>query len=295
MYNFINMVNYVEPKSFLMENAPTLISRGKVILDYLVSTLGSEYYIIILRDYAGNHEVPMKRQRTMILGFKKEICLGIPELNYESHRVTVGDIFAKFDDKISVSEDELVPERTCKDLEQFYGQVSPGESIMTALAKYSKESLQLMGVPEDKVKTIIKLKEKLEAGKGAFEKSPSRLKLDSVAPSLASVIEFIHPAYNRPLTVREYARLMGYPEEFEFVNDSKAPYIQCIAQGVPVNFVKWAATNIKEILEGKHEFNFEIKDLEQQTIEFINACNPEKIIRRTFSKDSFNQSDNICK
>ena len=77
IYKFTDTVKAVRPKSFIMENAPTLISRGKIILDYMVSKL-DDYNITIIRDYAGNHGVAMKRQRTLVVGFRKDILPGFP-------------------------------------------------------------------------------------------------------------------------------------------------------------------------------------------------------------------------
>lgn len=125
MYKFANVVKRIRPKTFLMENAPTLLSRGKRVLNFIVSEL-RDYNIVILRDYAGNHGVAMRRQRTMLLGFHKD-WFGrgaFPILNLEYNRVNVQDIFAKHIN-INVPNMEKVPERTCKELEGLYDLVSP--------------------------------------------------------------------------------------------------------------------------------------------------------------------------
>ena len=289
MYNFIDTVSYVQPKTFLMENAPTLISRGKVILDYMVSILSSDYYIYIIRDYAGNHKVPMKRQRTIVLGFRKNFFEGVPVLkDYEevTGEITAGEVLSE------ISEDSpnmyLEENRSCKDLEKYLEYIQVNKSIMHSLSEFSEDFINNLDISEKRKKNILTLKRKMNAGKGVFDKTPFKLDKNLVAPSMTSLSEFINPVYDRHLYIREYAKLMGYPDDFEFVKDAKVPYIQSIAQGVPVNFAKWAAMNVKDALEKKSKF---LKDID---IVVENRCDPKKIKTMFYSKEKFFNTDNIC-
>ena len=295
IYKFVDTVNIVKPKTFLMENAPTLISRGKIILNYLVSTL-KDYNITVIRDYAGNHGVAMRRQRTLVIGTRKDILDGFLPIYPTIHRVNVADVLLEDEfsdlDSAPVYNLELVPERTCKDLEKYYDSVLPGDSIMTTLAKLSDNIILNLDISPNIKRQIFTLKDKMNNNKGAYEKSPSRLKLDEWSPSLASVMEFIHPIYNRPLYIREYARLMGYPDNFEFISDAKVPYIQAIAQGVPVNFAKWAAGQIKNYLDNPSD---NISIMNNRSIRYLNICNYKNITAKVFTIDEFINIDNICK
>ncbi len=293
IYKFTDTVKAVRPKSFIMENAPTLISRGKIILDYMVSKL-DDYIITIIRDYAGNHEVAMKRQRTLVVGFRKDVLPGFPMIMSNWNKVSIDIILNRDTDSFYTSSNrELVPERTCKDLEKLYNRVLPGDSIMTTIAKYNTDKeIWDLDIPENFKIQALRLREKINDGKGAFEKSPSRLVGTSVAPSLASVMEFIHPIEDRPLYIREYARLMGYPDTFEFVKDAKVPYVQAIAQGVPVPFAKWIAENIYNTLEHKKC----IIPNENKTIRYMNMCNQNNANKtKFFTIEEFINTDNICK
>ena len=91
-YRLFNMFNKVEPKVFIIENAPTLITLGLPILKDLVKELGSKYRFTIVRDRAGNHEVPMLRMRTLVVGWSRKHFSKIPVIKQDSHeRVTVKD------------------------------------------------------------------------------------------------------------------------------------------------------------------------------------------------------------
>lgn len=298
IYDVVRMINTIQPKSFIIENAPTLITRGKKILDYLVQVLKDNYMITIIRDYAGNHRVPMKRQRTLVVGTKVDLFPTInsfPVLYSEYEYMTVKQCLEGVE--YAHSNMTLVPERSCKDLEKYYYTVKRGDSIMSTLAKSINSVLDVqvlkeLGLSENRMSQILKLKEKMDNGKGAYEKSPSRLKED-IAPSLASVIEFIHPIEDRPLYIREYARLMGYPDTFEFVEDAKVPYIQAIAQGVPVNFAFWIANELRQNILNHSCISWSLD--RDYKVRYLNYCNKKHIIEKYFTLEDFLNTDNICK
>ena len=284
MYKYFETVNSIRPKVFLMENAPTLVSRGREILNFLVSSLGAFYNIVILRDYAGNHGVPMRRQRTLVVGFRKDIFNHlVADIKSEHNIKWAYDAITENIISNCKYNMELVPERSCKELEHLYSIIVPGESIIYTLTKYTTEQMKSMNVPENYIKAVDKLKYKIFNNLRAYEKSPCKIKTQEWAPSLASPVELIHPDENRPFYIREYARLMGYPDDFEFVNDAKVPYVQAIAQGVPVDFVYWIANYIKDALLG-------INLIELQSdcsIIYKNLCNENNIIEKQFDIKDF--------
>ena len=59
-----------------------------------------------------------------------------------------------------------------------------------------------------------------------------RLYPDQVATSINGLSRYIHPFENRLLTVREHARLMGYPDSFVFTGFSDSQYNQ-VGESVP--------------------------------------------------------------
>ena len=89
----------------------------------MVSKL-DDYNITIIRDYAGNHGVAMKRQRTLVVGFRKDVLPGFPMIMSNWNKVSIDIVLNRDIDSFYVSSNrELVPERTCKDLEKLYNRV----------------------------------------------------------------------------------------------------------------------------------------------------------------------------
>lgn len=68
IYEVANTINIIEPKTFLIENAPTLITKGAPILKDIQRILSDKYRVTVITDLAGNHNVPMFRKRTLVVG-----------------------------------------------------------------------------------------------------------------------------------------------------------------------------------------------------------------------------------
>jgi DNA (cytosine-5)-methyltransferase 1 len=257
-YRVINIIKHTQPKAFIIENAPTLIKLGYPILLDIVKELKNIYNFTIVRDYAGNHNVPMKRMRTLVVGYNKNYIKNIPILEMKKQKpVTVKDILQDlYDYKLnnnSINNFEFVSDVANK-YSYLYEYVKPNQSLTTALINNFEEVKDKIQ-DEKFLNCIIRNKTKVDNGQALFDKSEFRLKEDKFIPSMTSLSKFIHPLQNRVLTIREYARIMGYPDDFIFYpNECETPIIQCLAQGVPVNFVKYISNEVKEVLNNNREF-----------------------------------------
>ena len=259
-YRLFNVFNHMQPKVFIVENAPTLIKLGYPILKDMANQLSHLYNFTVVRDYAGNHEVAMLRQRTLVFGWRKDVFKKIPIVKQDCHpKITVEDTFAGLlddttDDFKSVTSDNI------KDLFKY---AVPGYSLMTGLAmKWLKNedgfcdmlSKRLEGTSH--IKEVKRIAAKLVDEKSCWDKSPVKLKLDGRFPSLTSVNEYIHPTQDRMISLKELARIMNYPDWYDFTDEKhecKIPVTQAIAQGVPANFGKYAAMQARLALESKLE------------------------------------------
>lgn len=99
-------------------------------------------------------------------------------------------------------------------------------------------------------RVIPKLTSRLREHRGFWDHSPYRLNENAQCLSLTGLSYFIHPIHNRMLNRRELARIMGYPDDFDVSGKCKIFITQALAQGVPVNFAKYIATQVYKALEG---------------------------------------------
>ncbi len=72
-----------------------------------------------------------------------------------------------------------------------------------------------------------------------------RLKIDEPCLTItsAAIREFIHPNENRPLTIRECARVQTFPDSFSFSGNNQQ-VIQQIGNAIPPNLAKIFASHI---------------------------------------------------
>ena len=60
---------------------------------------------------------------------------------------------------------------------------------------------------------------------------------------------YLHPVYDRTITVREAARLQGFPDTFQFAGDAIGPQYSQVGNAVPVPLARALANAVKVHLE----------------------------------------------
>ena len=257
-YRTFDAIDKIEPKVFFIENAPTLINTGYPILLKMVEKFKDRYNFSIIRDKAGNHGACMNRIRTFIIGWKKSIFdnkIPLLQMNIEQPTTVkdiIGDIYDIPEGDSPLKNHTVLPYREYAKHDDLLYLVPQGYNCMDIFIK----NIDLIEnkLETNELKGVLRCKQKLENGGRIWNKTPFRPEENGLAPSMASVVQLIHPIHNRQFTIREYARLMGYPDSFEFFpNECKTETVQCIAQGVPVDFIKYIHSEIYEALCGKRQ------------------------------------------
>lgn len=228
-FEFARAVKETEPKVFLGENVKGLLSHdeGKTfkVISQIIDELG--YYLVpprVLR--AVMYKVPQKRERIFLVGIKKEYA---DKVSFEwpspyKRVMTLRDAFYKGD--LYKSD---VPDSDCQ--------------------KYPKRKAEILSkvpqggdwrdLPIDLQKEYMKGSFYLDGGKTGMAR---RLSLDEPSLTLTcspaqKQTERCHPLETRPLSVREYARIQTFPDEWEFIGPLTSQYKQ-IGNAVPVNLAE---------------------------------------------------------
>lgn len=266
-YRLFNAFKHIQPKTFIIENAPTLVKLGYPIILDMINTLGDTYKFTIIRDYAGNHNVAMKRMRTLLVGWKKdEFDDKIPLLQMNKQKIptikdAIGDLYNYQIGDCNVK-NHVIPDyedNSWYNLDLFNYVKQDSSTILSLLSNWDliKDKINNEKCKND----LLQQKAKLDAGKRIWDKSPYRMSENASCPSLTSVTQLVHPIYDRSFSIREYSRIMNYPDEFEwFPNECKINIIQNIAQGVPANFVEYISTEVKETILNNRELIEDSKD-----------------------------------
>ena len=251
-FEVFDVIKKLQPKTFLIENAPTLVTIGTPILHKMVKLLGDDYCFTIIRDMAGNHNVPMKRKRTLIVGWNKKYFnsdIPIIKMNKEEE-ISVKTVLEDVTENLPNMESNDKTE--WNNIIKHYDKIPQDSSVIRMCCEHFSDIKDDLN--NNQLKTVLTAKAKLEEGKNIWDKSPWRLNENKQCMSMTSVSKFIHPTENRDLYIREYARIMGYPDDFIFYPDEcQCSTIQCLAQGVPVNFIKYISSEIKRCLTNYDE------------------------------------------
>ncbi len=211
--HFIRFVADLRPKVFIMENVPH-ITEGP-LKEALVKEFRRAGYdtIFFNRLRAEDYGTPSRRVRIFISNIRIR-----PSKTRKRMRVidAIGDL-PEPDDIHDIPNHELVP-------------LSPRKLRRIRRLRWG-ESLVYYGGAEGRVYTnLVRL-------------HPYRL-----APTVMGSSRFIHPFRDRLLTVREHARLMGFPDDHIFYGGRDVQYNE-VGEAVPVPLARAIAREVKKYLE----------------------------------------------
>lgn len=252
IFEYIRLLDELRPEAFILENVKGLLSaplkwrelpynnNGKRIDDQYGALLGAVLSEIRALGYsakpmllnAADFGVPQSRERVFIVGYKDGLEPAVPE---QTH-ARVPNLIHK-------------PWRTVGDAWQDL----PTEEA--ACAKFSERKLRYLEmVPEGSNWRSLPVELQMESmgrafyAKGGrtgywrrlsrFETSPTVL----TEPQNAST-SLCHPTENRPINVREAARLQTFPDDWKFVGRAAAQY-RLIGNAVPPLLAQAVATSV---------------------------------------------------
>lgn len=229
-FEMARAIKEIKPKVFMAENVRGLVEhdggRTLGVIRDVIKELG--YTLVepkVLR--AIQYNVPQKRERLILLGIREDIS---PYVTFHWPAVapkirTLRDAFYS---------GELYP----VDVPVSPGQTYP-QSKYEVMSKVP-EGGDWRDLPEDVAKEYMKGSYGLGGGKTGMAR---RLSLDEPSLTLTCApaqkqTERCHPIETRPLTVREYARIQTFPDDWSFCGSLGSQYKQ-IGNAVPVNMA-WA-------------------------------------------------------
>jgi DNA (cytosine-5)-methyltransferase 1 len=223
-YEFARVVNEVRPAICIGENVRGLLSHenGRT-LQGMVSVLDEIGYNVVPVQVlkAINYKVPQKRERLIVVGLRKDLPLQFEYPKPYQKVYNLSDALKKgelFDTEVPLSEGSKYP-------------------------KGKKEVLDLVpqkgywrDLPLDIQKDFMGKSFYLEGGKTGMAR---RIGWDEPCLTLTcspaqKQTERCHPDETRPFTVREYARIQTFPDEWAFQGPVSHQYKQ-IGNAVPVN------------------------------------------------------------
>lgn len=226
-FELARAVSVINPKIFLCENVRGLVSHdGGKTLDTIRRVVAELGYTLIepkvLR--AVLYQVPQKRERLILIAVRNDLAGYLPAFSWPSpyYRVmTLRDAFYAGD-------------LYATDVPESEGATYPTKK--KAVMALVPEGGYWRDLPVDIQKQYMGGSFHLEGGKTGMAR---RLSMDEPSLTLTcspaqKQTERCHPLETRPLSVREYARIQTFPDDWQFAGAMASQYKQ-IGNAVPVN------------------------------------------------------------
>jgi DNA (cytosine-5)-methyltransferase 1 len=233
------LIGEIEPAAFVIENVPGLLSfRRGFIVDSLFRRLntlrvGSNRYGVTMETLdAVGFGVPQHRKRVFIAGVLGE-CLDFPEA--ATARVSLGDAVGDLPEW-TTGATEVVPLPNSYPLTQYQLARRRGAGGL-----YNHSAKRLLELRQARLSHLKQgedrraLPDHLQSGgqEGKYRRLRSSRPAPTVVAHMAKdTSDFIHPYYERMLTVREAARLQSFDDRYRFVGSQYQQFRQ-VGNSVP--------------------------------------------------------------
>jgi len=225
-FEFARAVKETSPRVILAENVRGLLKHDNGhTLETMKRTIDELGYQLVEPRVlkAMFYQVPQKRERLLLVGIRKDLA-ELAEFKWPSpyqRIMALKDALKKgelYDSDVPVSEGQKYPEKKKKVLD------------LVPQGGYWRD------LPEKLQKEYMMKSYYLGGGKTGMAR---RLSWDEPSLTLTCApaqkqTERCHPEETRPLTVREYARIQTFPDDWEFTGPITSQYKQ-IGNAVPVN------------------------------------------------------------
>lgn len=267
IFNYLSIVAEIKPRWFIFENVEGLLTsgHGEAVSSLVREFLKIGYCVRIEKVNLASYGVPQTRKRVLIIGNRLGADFNFPEeiYSYESGKSKkrsnkpfapslieaisgLGSATSKRTEKSPYdiplpinSYDELMRAGNTSGLvTEHFDNTKPDDVLRYSLLKCGQTMKDL---PEEywhdsfRRRAFRRVKDGIPTEKRGG--APSGIKrlhgnLQSLTITGAAYREFIHPLFDRPLTIRECARIQSFPDSYVFCGNA-ASVIQQIGNAVP--------------------------------------------------------------
>jgi DNA (cytosine-5)-methyltransferase 1 len=238
----MRLVREIRPKAFLFENVQIFgQKRGKEFIDQIEATL-TEYRIYRFFVNSSEFGLAQRRDRFMMIGIRRDVSDLAPVLARVKRVATVRDAIG-----------DLPPPP-----EDYREHPSIANHIKCRITKLNEQRFKHVpqggGWPDIPRHLQLDCHKDVDASKGGWPDVYGRLEWNGQAPTITAGFDsftrgrYGHPEQHRSLTLREGARLQGFPDDFRFYGTRYDVRLQ-IGNAVPPPLAKAAGLAIRHVLE----------------------------------------------
>ena len=227
---FIDIINLVKPKIFMIENVKGLLTHDKgntikKIIDMI--NINNLYNVNYKCLDASKYNVPQKRERVFIVGVLKNINSSFIFPEESVNKKVLKDVLCD----VPSSNGLKYTEKKIK----LFKMIPPGGCWINLPENLQKEYLGNSFFSGGGKRGIL------------YRLSMEKPSLTLLCTPSQKQTERCHPLEERPLTIREYARIQTFDDDYEFIGSINSQYKQ-IGNAVPVELAKQMGKSIIDLL-----------------------------------------------
>ena len=238
-FDYIRILRLIKPKFFLAENVIGMMANrhSQAVSNIFMQFENSGYDVKIYLANASDYGVPQDRKRVFYIGFRKDL-----KINYQFPNPTTPYRYQK-----------MTLRQAIGDLEKTAIPARPKNKTNGRLPILNHEyyigAYSTIFMSRNRVRGWDEQGFTVQASGRQCQLHPQAPKMLSVEKNKRIFVPGKEHLYRR-LTVRECARLQGFPDDFVFVYECVNDGYKMIGNAVPVNLAYEVATSIKQQLGG---------------------------------------------
>ena len=238
-YDYIRILKEFQPKFFLAENVSGMLAnRHSEAVENIMSLFDEAGYDVTLTLVnAKDYGVAEERKRVFYIGFRKELKIKFvfPKGSTEDDekKITLRDIIWDLQDSaIPAGEKNNHNPEAINNNEYYTGTFSPIFMSRNRVKNWDEQAFTV------------------QASGRQCQLHPQAPKMKKYGLNDCRFIGGYEHLYRR-MTIREIARIQGFPDEFKFIYNRTDDAYKMIGNAVPVNLAYEIANAIKLFLQGK--------------------------------------------
>lgn len=236
-YEYIRILKNKQPKFFLAENVSGMLAdrHSEAVQNILAMFKECGYDVSLTLVNAKDYGVAQERKRVFYIGFRKDLNINFifPKGSTEDDdkKITLRDIIWDLQDSaVPSAEKNKHNPNAINNNEYFTGDYSPIFMSRNRVKGWDEQAFTV------------------QASGRQCQIHPQAPKMIKVGKNDCRFVEGKENLYRR-MTIREVARVQGFPDSFKFIYENTNDAYKMIGNAVPVNLAYEVASAIKKALE----------------------------------------------
>lgn len=236
-FEYIRVLRSKKPKFFLAENVSGMLANrhSEAVKNILQMFKDSGYDVTLTLVNAKDYGTAQERKRVFYIGFRKDLGIDFKfpkgSTSDNSQKITLRDVIwdLQFSAVPTIDKNYHNPEAKNNN-EYFTGAYSPIFMSRNRVKSWDEQAFTV------------------QASGRQCQIHPSAPKMSFISQNKREFVKGQEHLYRR-MTIREIARIQGFPDTFQFLYDYADVAYKMIGNAVPVNLAYEVAVAIKKALE----------------------------------------------